>query len=273
MIAQQVEKGTPDGGGLFKVSPSSFAADTRRILQQFAKEAEPPKSAVQVPVAPAAQIFQAIPAMEPVAVPDCRVHEIPVQLMHPLGLPMAMPSPASYSGSGVTDFKWDPDSCAQNITLTDDNRACFLMEGGYCFRTVLSSTPFISGVHYWEIHADPRTENELKIGVAGKKNFNLNTAFCDYEFGWGYYGLGQLRHGNNSAGPKYGKTFKNNGYLGLCLDMNKGQICLALNGEYLGVAFKDEALRKGPIYAAVSLLHKAGCKLVVNKPTPSYFVH
>ena len=77
-----------------------------------------------------------------------------------------------------TDFKWDPDCCAQNITLADENRSCFLMEGGYCFRTVLATIGFTSGVHYWEIHADSRTENELKIGIANKKNFNLNTVRC-----------------------------------------------------------------------------------------------
>eukprot|EP00829_Urostomides_striatus_P019563 TRINITY_DN7641_c0_g1_i1.p2 TRINITY_DN7641_c0_g1~~TRINITY_DN7641_c0_g1_i1.p2 ORF type:complete len:268 (+),score=55.89 TRINITY_DN7641_c0_g1_i1:3-806(+) len=132
-----------------------------------------------------------------------------------------------------TSFKWDPECCAQNIVLSEDSRVCFLQEGGYCFRTVLANIGFTSGIQYWEIHADSRTENELKIGVACKKNFNLNTAFCDYEYGWGYYGLGQLRHGNNSSGPKYGATFKNSGYLGICLDMNKGQLSFALNGEFM----------------------------------------
>ena len=46
------------------------------------------------------------------------------------------------------------------------------------------------GIHYWEIHADAKTENELKIGVACKKDFNYNSAFCDYEFGYAYYGIG-----------------------------------------------------------------------------------
>lgn len=49
---------------------------------------------------------------------------------------------------------------------------------------------FTSGVHYWEIVADDRTENELKIGVSTKRDFNYNTAFCDFEYGWAYYGLG-----------------------------------------------------------------------------------
>lgn len=83
--------------------------------------------------------------------------------------PVPLPYPSSNS------FKWDPDSCASGIVLSEENNACFLQEGGYCFRTVLANIGFTSGVHYWEIHADPRTENELKIGVSNRKGFNLNT--------------------------------------------------------------------------------------------------
>ena len=51
----------------------------------------------------------------------------------------------------------------------------------------------------------PETDNELKIGISTKKNFNYNTAFCDYEFGYAYYGLGQLRQNSNASGSNYGK--------------------------------------------------------------------
>jgi hypothetical protein len=39
-----------------------------------------------------------------------------------------------------------------------------------------------------------------------------------------------------------------------------------------GVAFQGENLKKGPIFAAVSLLHCAGCKIVNGIPAPSYFL-
>jgi len=68
------------------------------------------------------------------------------------------------------------------------------------FRTALAEMGFMSGTHYWEIVADERTENELKIGVSTKRDFNYNTAFCDFEYGWAYYGLGQLRHNSNATG-------------------------------------------------------------------------
>lgn len=130
----------------------------------------------------------------------------------------------------------------------------------------------VSGIYYWEIVADDRTENELKIGVSTKKNFNYNSAFCDYDHGFGYYGLGQLRHNSNAAGPQYGKRFKKDGVLGCFLDMNKGILSFALNDEYFGVAYQHDSLKKGPIFPAVSLLHCAGFKLVNNKPAPNYFL-
>jgi len=50
----------------------------------------------------------------------------------------------------------------------------WLKEPAYMFRTIIADTPFMSGLHYWEIIADDRTENELKIGVACKQEFNYN---------------------------------------------------------------------------------------------------
>jgi E3 ubiquitin-protein ligase NRDP1 len=173
---------------------------------------------------------------------------------------------------GVTQFKWDTAKCGTGIEIGPDGQAVFLKESAYVFRTVISNNPFMAGCHYWEIVADSRTENELKIGVTTKIDINLNTSFSDYEAGYCFYGLGQLRHYSNSSGPSYGKKFKNNGVLGVYLDMNKGSLSFALNGEYFGEAYKSEALKKGPIWPAVSLLHQAGFKLETGKPVPSYFL-
>jgi hypothetical protein len=75
-------------------------------------------------------------------------------------------------------------------------------------------------MHYWELAADARTDNEMKIGVTKSKDFDLKTAFSDYQFGWGFYGIGQLRHCDAANGPKFGKNFKKEGTLGILLDMD-----------------------------------------------------
>lgn len=173
--------------------------------------------------------------------------------------------------NGPVSLTWDSNVCGTGITLTKNNTHAYLKESSYLFRSVLTEQYFTNGVHYWEIHADSRTENELKIGVSLKKNFDPNSAFCDSEFGYAYYGLGQLRHGSNANGNSYGKKFKKEGVLGVCLDMTKGTLSFALNGEFMGVAFQAPALKNGPIYPAVSLLHNAGCQIVSGKPVPKYF--
>ena len=53
--------------------------------------------------------------------------------------------------------------------------------------------------------------------------------------------------------------------------MNKGTLSFSLDSEFLGIAFEDEELKKGPLYPAIALLHIAGCTLVTDKPAPAFF--
>jgi E3 ubiquitin-protein ligase NRDP1 len=90
--------------------------------------------------------------------------------------------------STSTSLVWDPAKTGGGITITENGTQCFLKEQSYLFRTTLANQGFTSGVHYWEILADARTENELKIGVTSNKDFDYNSAFCDHSFGFAYYG-------------------------------------------------------------------------------------
>lgn len=97
-----------------------------------------------------------------------------------------------------------------------------MREDTYIFRSAIGDTGFESGIHYWEIIADSRTENEIKIGVTKRLDIDLKTSFSDYPTGWAFYGLGQLRHCDGANGPKFGKAFKRHGILGVMLNMTKG---------------------------------------------------
>jgi len=212
-----------------------------------------------------AQILNEIKQFQPIIA--SKQHIIP----NPLS-PSNDSSSSNGTGAGVTNFRWDTEKMGTGMEVSFDKKNVFLKENAYVFRSIIGDTPFMNGCHYWEITADPRTENELKVGLVLKKEFSMDTSFADYEFGYSFYGLGQLRHYSNSSGPSYGKRFKNSGVLGVYLDMKKGTLSFALNGEYFGNAYKSDLLKKGPIYPAISLLHQAGFKLEVGKPAPSYFL-
>ncbi|CAD8116560.1 unnamed protein product [Paramecium sonneborni] len=169
-------------------------------------------------------------------------------------------------------IKWDKNRMGSGMELTDGDQKVFLREQAYMFRTIVANFGFESGIVYWEIEADDRTENELKIGITTQRDFNYDSAFCDFEYGWAYYGLAQLRHNSNATGPSFGKRFKKEGTLGICLNMNQGTLMFSLNGEYMGCAYKDEKLKQGPIFPAVALLHCAGCKITNGKPVPQIFL-
>jgi len=80
-------------------------------------------------------------------------------------------------------FKWDSNKAGRGIQVLNGNTTVILKESPYIFRSVIADVSFTEGVHYWEIHAMDFTENEMKIGVTTKKDFNLNSAFCDYDTG------------------------------------------------------------------------------------------
>ncbi|KAL4426893.1 hypothetical protein ABPG74_008817 [Tetrahymena malaccensis] len=171
---------------------------------------------------------------------------------------------------GQYNLTWDPNCIGSQIQIKNENFV-FLKEQAYIFRSALTKQGFSQGIHYWEIEPDDKSENEMKIGVSLKNNFDFNTAFCDHQFGFAYYGIGQLRSGNNAQGQSYGMKFKQQGILGVHLNMNLGTLSFSLNGQFFGIAFNDPKLKQGPIYPAVAMLHCAGCKITYKSNIPPFF--
>ena len=60
----------------------------------------------------------------------------------------------------------------------------------------------------------------VKIGVC-RKDASSEQAFSDTEGGWAIYN-GELRHGSNSSGPKYGSTVAAGDVIGVLVDMVEG---------------------------------------------------
>ena len=56
------------------------------------------------------------------------------------------------------------------------------------------------------------------------------------------------------------------------LDMVKGTLSFALDGEFFGIAFSSEALKQDPVYPAISLINVAEYSLKNGIPAPPYFL-
>ena len=175
--------------------------------------------------------------------------------------------------TGMNEFVWNIETAHPSVMFFAEKRMALLNETEFTYKNIFGSVGFMSGSQYWEIIIDSRTQNELKIGVCKERRKDMVGAFSDNPAGYAYYGLGELRHGEDSTGVKYGKKFRKSGIIGVYLNMDQGALAFSLNGECFGPAFKDKALEKGPIYPAVALLRVSGIILVTGKPTPSCFKH
>ena len=99
---------------------------------------------------------------------------------------------------------------------------------------------------------------------------DFNQAFSDTLKGWGIYN-GELRHNSNSSGAKYGGTFTNGDTLGVAIDMIEvnyliiigdfwnfqGTLTFYKNNVSWGIAYKDEELKTGELYAACAPMYSS----------------
>lgn len=148
-------------------------------------------------------------------------------------------------------FHWDPDNSSKKLTLQEDLLTVTVKDGSG-FKTTLGNMPFLPGEKYF-FQIQINKGSLIKIGVS-RKDIELAQAFSDTESGWAIYN-GELRHKSNSSGQKYGTTVGNGDVIGVMLDMIKGQLSFSKNGVDWGVAYDDEELKKGELYAAVAPIY------------------
>ena len=166
-----------------------------------------------------------------------------------------MTNPREVVGVVISKFTWDTEAIEQTmirnkrisncIQISADRRHIYIKEDEYIFRNFFGHVKFEQGIHYWEVVADSRTDNELKIGVSAINDLSqspvyqerhqelqeqqiimsaqpgfrekslsdlsndIQLSFSDLETGWAFFGIGQKRHASNMHGGVYGKNFKN----------------------------------------------------------------
>ncbi len=122
------------------------------------------------------------------------------------------------------------------------------------FDTAISEEGVIGGNHVFKVFIDlPR--NYFKIGISADNNIPEGTGFSDLETGFAFYTKGQTRNGEMDSGFKYGEDFKNKALqlmITIVLRMGEGRLSYIYNQKNYGIAFKDEIIKKGPLYVALA---------------------
>ncbi|GMI41280.1 hypothetical protein TeGR_g2351, partial [Tetraparma gracilis] len=153
------------------------------------------------------------------------------------------------SSSGVA-FTFDRASSGPSIFVSTDGLSASF-GSNESWSTVMASTPFISGVNYWEIRIDKSQTAYLFIGVAAKQA-DTSTFLGGDDFGWGYIGDRALYH-KRAKVKVYGERFGQGDIIGVCLDLDNGTLSFSRNGERMGNAFTGLA---GELYPAVAFYNQ-----------------
>lgn len=117
--------------------------------------------------------------------------------------------------------------------------------------TILGTTPFCTGINYWELHLDKSATSYLFIGVA-TRDADLATFLGGDDNGWGFIGDRALYHKRTKV-KAYGERFGQGDTIGVTLNMDRGTLSFSKNGQDLGVAFEGLV---GSVYPAVAFYNQ-----------------
>ena len=123
---------------------------------------------------------------------------------------------------------------------------------GNSFKSVVADQPMTPGGRYF-FQVQIKSGSLFKIGVCSRRQ-SPEHAFCDTEQGWAIYN-GQLRHGSNHDGKKYGTALSPGDTVHVIFDTIEGTLSFGKNGTEWGVAFRDRAFCEQEFYAAVALIY------------------
>ena len=160
---------------------------------------------------------------------------------------------------------------SDKVTLSSDKKTATMPVHDLLFRSVAADKSFTEGIHYWEIRLGKDNRYPLKFGITKRTNRDYNTAFSDFPDGYAFFGVGELRNGNNATGEKYGKPCINDTTVGVLLDMNKGILAFGNSEETFGVAYQSDELKSGKITPIVAMIFECSFTLVTNLEVPRFY--
>lgn len=102
---------------------------------------------------------------------------------------------------GIHSFcYWDPQPINPKLKFSSDLKSVSNVSTDKGFTTVVSKVGFSSKVHLVEFLVFTSPTKPIKVGLTTNLDFRREQAFSDTAFGYSFYTLGQLRHGDGGKG-------------------------------------------------------------------------
>lgn len=153
-------------------------------------------------------------------------------------------------------FSWMFSNLDPKLKISDSGNALTCQSSIGPFKNAYGNFPLLpNGIYYWELQI--RKGAHFKIGIVDltKLKPDAKGAFSDFDSGFAYYSMGELRNKSNLKGVLYGGGYGIGDTIGILFDRCKGTLSFFNNGTNLGVAFhiKD---KESIFYPAVGMLMK-----------------
>ncbi|KAH9133096.1 hypothetical protein LEN26_007158 [Aphanomyces euteiches] len=149
----------------------------------------------------------------------------------------------------------DPTSMGSNLELLNHNMSV-RNRVNKKWHAVRASVAYTSGVHSWDVRIDKCVSKNIFVGIctvdASMENYIGSDAW-----GWGFLANKAVWH-NKSKVQSYGEIFKQGDVINVTLNLDRGTLSFARNGESFGVAVDHLTSNNGDTgyFPAISMYNK-----------------
>ncbi|RHY31910.1 hypothetical protein DYB32_003039 [Aphanomyces invadans] len=165
----------------------------------------------------------------------------------------------------------DPSSMGANLELLNHNMSV-RNRVNKKWHAVRASVSYTSGVHTWDVRIDKCVSKNIFVGIctadASMENYVGSDAWCVLPWnehattaescafrGWGFLANKAVWH-NKSKLQTYGDIFKQGDVVTVTLNLDRGTLSFARNGDSFGVGVEHLPSHEAAYYPAISMYNK-----------------
>lgn len=97
---------------------------------------------------------------------------------------------------------WDQENKGDSMEISEDLKTVKNTANTKKFNTAVSRVGLTKTAHLVEMQIFTKPDKPIKVGVVTSLDFDRNQSFSDFEFGFAFYTLGQLRQNDDGKGKK-----------------------------------------------------------------------